>query len=203
MTIGLAGNGELSNSPITISYKVNLAKSTALLGTEFNFANSTGQITIPAGSTFANIPLIVNTGSLNLTQKTEVVIDLSSTTEGVISNKNKSIKVVFVGCATSLEGNYKLANNTPVTVTKLTPNLYQGSRMPQFQNVFTFNFTDVCKDLEISEWELEGGYAMFKTGSTDRPTGTIATPSGNLIFTGVNITGISFYVNYSFTYFKV
>ena len=208
------GDGLLPVSPITVSYEVDLANSTATEGTEFNFADATGKITIPAGGTFAQIPILVNTGSLNATQRTELVLKLTSASSAVVGEQYKSIKIVFVGCATALQGNYNTylvvgATSTfagPATVVKISPNVYRCSRLPGISSggqPLTFDFSDVCKDLEITEWQLEGSYPMFQTGSTDRPTGVIESPSNNLYFTGVNLTGISFYTNKNFRLVKI
>ena len=72
------GDGKSSNSNIILSYEVDLLNSTATEGVEFDFVNNTDKITIPSGSTFATIPLNVNTGQLNPTEKTELVLKLKS-----------------------------------------------------------------------------------------------------------------------------
>ncbi len=207
-------DGKLPANPITMTYSVDTANSTATEGTEFSFSTTSRQITIPAGSTFVNIPMLVNTGALNSTQKTEVIINLTTTSDGVIGEQFKSIKVVFVGCSTSLEGNYDtyLGNGTSsfsgtATVTKIAPNVYRCSRLPGISSggqPLTFDFSDVCGDLEIIEWEFESSYPMFKTGTTsDRPTGIKQTPSGYLYFSKVNLKGLSFYTDRSFTLVEI
>ena len=207
---GLA-DGQLSTTPITMTYSVDTANSTATEGVEFSITGASRQITIQPGSTFASIPMVVNTGSLNALHKTEVFINITTTSEGVIGEQFKTIKVVFVGCATSLEGNYNTYMGTsftgPATVTKIAPNVYRCSRLPGIQSSgqpLTFDFSDVCGDLEIVEWEIESGYPMFQTGTTsDRPTGVILSPSGNLFFTKVNLKGLSFYTDKSFTLVRI
>ncbi|SFA75255.1 hypothetical protein SAMN05660845_0374 [Flavobacterium swingsii] len=208
------GDGLAPVTPIAVSYEIDLANSTAVKGTEFDFADATGKVTIPAGGSFANIPLLINTGSFNATQKTELVLKLTSASSGVVGEQYKSIKIIFVGCATALEGNYNtylVSGPTSTfagaaTVVKIAPNVYRCSRLPGISSggqPLTFDFSDVCRDLEIIDWQFEGSYPMFKTGTTDRPTGIIESPSGNLVFTEVNLTGLSFYVNRNFTLVRI
>lgn len=196
------GDGLPPTAPITVSYQIDLANSTAVLGTEFNFANTTGKVTIPAGGSFANIPLLVNTGSFNPTQKTELVLKLTSSDSGVISEMHKTIKIVFVGCATALEGNYKYGT-TNVVITKIAPNVYRSTYLPTFASVYWFEFSDVCGLLTITDWQFQGGNPIFKTGSSSMPTGSVASPSGNITFTNVNVTGVSWYVDRTFILTKI
>lgn len=205
------GDGLAPIEPITVSYQIDLTKSTAVLGREFNFATTTGTVTIPAGGSFADIPLIINTGNFSTTAKTELVLNLTSPSSGVIGEQYKSMKVVFVGCATNLVGSYRtymvvgttetFAGNATITRVAGSSNVYRCSRLPGISSggqPLTFDFSDACKDLQIIDWQFEGSYMMFKTGTTsDRPTGTI-NAAGELIFTGVNLTGLSFYVDKNF-----
>ncbi len=205
------GDGLAPTSPITVSYQIDLANSTAVLGREFNFANTTGTVTIPAGGSFTNIPLLVNTGALSSTSKTVLYLKLTAATSGVVGEQFKSMKIVFVGCATNLVGSYRtflvvgstetFAGNATITRVAGTNNVYRCSRLPGIQSggqPLTFDFSDACKDLQITDWQFEGGYPMFKTGTvSERPTGTINT-DGEMVFTGVNLTGLSFYVDRNF-----
>jgi hypothetical protein len=201
--IGLAGVGKLTEAPITVNFSVDLANSTATEGTEFSFAGTSRTITIQPGSTLTTIPLLVNTGSLNPTQKTQVVINLTSSSDGVVSFKNKSVKVVFVGCVTNLQGNYSATLPTrTVTVTKIAPNVYECDAFPFFTTKYWWQFSDVCKDLTMTDWRFQGSNALFKTGSGSLPEGVVITPSGNLTFNAVNVTGTSV-VNRSFTLIKI
>jgi hypothetical protein len=214
--IGFGSGGNVSGNPITITFSIDAANSTAVEGNEFSFPSASRTVTIPAGSTFAQIPYIVNTGSFNATQKTSVVIKLVSSTDGVISEKNKTVTINFVGCSTNLQGSYttNLAPGTvgnpaaPATVTKIAPNVYRSTRMPGITSggqPLTFDFTDVCKTLELSSWQLDSSYPAFDANvPTRRPQGVISTtPAGNLTFNNVSLTGLSFYTNRTFTLYKI
>ena len=194
------GNGQVSNSDITVSYRVNQALSTATEGVEFSFPSASRSITIPAGTTFSTIPLTVNTGSLNPTQKTEVVIDLiESTTGSVIGTQFKSVKIIFVGCATSLEGNYRYGTSTSVVVTKIAPNMYRSNYLPAFASRYWFEFSDVCGDLTIMDWEYQGGNPLSSASSADNLVHGVILPNRSLKFNDANCAGVSWYVNLSWT----
>ncbi len=100
--IGL-GNGQVSNEPIVVNYVIDTENSTAVEGTEFNFADTSGQITIPAGSTFGMFPLNVNTGNFNPTEKTQLILKLTSASGGtVVGQQYDTLKIVFVGCQSQI-----------------------------------------------------------------------------------------------------
>lgn len=97
-------DGSLSNQDIVIDYSID-PESTAVEGQEFDFVSNTGTLTIPAGETFANFPLNVNTGSLDETAATTLVLKLTGTTTSgtVVSSLNNTLKITFVGCVAELE----------------------------------------------------------------------------------------------------
>jgi hypothetical protein len=197
------GDGLAPVTPIAVSYEIDLANSTAVKGTEFDFADATGKVTIPAGGSFANIPLLINTGSFNATQKTELVLKLTSASSGVVGEQYKTIKIVFVGCATALEGSYTATGpSRTVTIVKVAPNVYRCSALPGFTTQYWWEFSDVCGTLTMTDWQFQGGNPLFKTGSTDLPEGSVASPSGNITFTAVNVTGTT-YTNRTFTLVKI
>lgn len=207
------GDGFLPTTDISAQYEVDLANSTATEGVEFDFANPAKTLVIPAGRDFANLDLNVNTGNFNATSPTELVLKLKNPSGGVtIGERQKSITITFVGCATALEGSYNTfikstttglyAAGGPATVTKIAPNLYRSSRLPGITSggsPLTFDFTDTCGDLEITEWQFEGGYPMFQHGTaSDRPVGVItSTAPTTLEFDKISLTGLSFYQNRS------
>lgn len=214
--LGLGDGKTPLSQPLTIDYEVDTQNSTAVEGNEYNFVDSSRKITIAAGSDYANINIKVNTGQLNPNNKTLLVLKLKDNPLVAVGNAQKTLNIIFVGCATSLQGNYNTtlvtstssSNAGPATVIKISPNVYRSSRLPGIQNSaqqpLTFDFSDVCKDLEIIEWEFEGSYSMFKTGtSSDRPTGVVESQGNSLYFTGVNLTNLSFYVDRNFRMTKI
>lgn len=213
--VGL-GNGLLSSTDIPLQYEVDLVNSTATEGVEFDFANSSKTVIIPAGRDHGSLELKVNTGSFNLTAPTELYLKLKGSAGVAVGEKQKNLKITFVGCATALEGSYTTfikvgaAFNPagPATVVKIAPNVYRCSRLPGISSggsPLTFDFTDTCGDLEIKEWQFEGGYAMFQTGTTStRPTGVItSTAPTTLEFEKICLTGLSFYQDKTIRLIKI
>ncbi|WP_339886957.1 hypothetical protein [uncultured Flavobacterium sp.] len=201
--IGL-GDGKTSTSNITLNYEVDLLNSTATEGVEFDFVNNTNEITIPAGSTFATIPLNVNTGQLNPTEKTELVLKLTSNTENVVVGQQyKTIKIVFVGCETNLQGTYTNSSGTRTAiVTKTAPNAYRSSYLPNFSTYYWFDFVDICGELTIVDWEFQGGNPLSSFSSEDGLVKGFITDTNNLTFEDANVQGISWYVNLTWTLVK-
>jgi len=97
------GNGSVSSTPITVNFTVD-PSSTATEGVEFDFVNATNSIVIAPGATFANIPISVNTASLNPTMKTTLTLNLSSVNEAgsVVSSLNGNFDIIFVGCQSTI-----------------------------------------------------------------------------------------------------
>src|SRR5690606_4655544 len=101
---------------IVVSYSVNTALSTAVQGQEFTLSGST--VTIPAGQDFAMIPVVVNTGSLNETAATKLILDLTSSNEDVVvGQQNSQLTVNFVGCVSQIqEGSYTVTRGPGSTL---------------------------------------------------------------------------------------
>ena len=78
--VSLIGGADGTPSPtdISVTYTVDPA-STAAPGVEFDFVDTSGSVTIPAGTTFAGIPLDINTGNFNPTEKTTLRLRLTGT----------------------------------------------------------------------------------------------------------------------------
>jgi hypothetical protein len=97
-------DGSVSSTPITVNFAVD-ASSTATEGVEFDFVNPTNSVVIPAGSTFANLPILVNTANLNPTMKTTLTLNITSVNEAgsVVSSLNGKFDVIFVGCQSTID----------------------------------------------------------------------------------------------------
>lgn len=195
------GDGQLPGNDIEVNYT--FVNGTATLGTEFSNPNASNKVTIPAGSTFVKIPVTVNTGNMNATMPTEAYVDITTNTGNtVVSEKAKRAKLVFIGCQTNLEGTYKYGTTKISTITKIAPNKYHATYMPAFASTYWFEFTDTCGVLQITDWQFQGGNPMFVTGDSESlPTGYI-TAAGNLVFTHCNVTGVSWYVDLTWTLVK-
>jgi hypothetical protein len=122
------GNGQLSTTDITLEYEIDVAKTTAINNVEYSLVDASKRFVIPAGTDFGNLKINVNTGQLNATSKTELVLKLKSVDGTAISESQKSLKIVFVGCKTNLERTYVSNFNSRQTIiSKVAPNRYRAS----------------------------------------------------------------------------
>lgn len=166
------GNGQAPTEPIEVAYQVDATASTAVEGLEYNFADNTRKVTIPAGSTFANIPLLVNTGDLNASSATKLVLTLTQASAGtVVLQSSKQISVAFVGCLADLAGTYTAVTvnaNTGGTLTQLNQAITEtGINSFITQNTGTFNpgqapnqgfhFTVLCGEINVASQGLFNG----------------------------------------------
>nr|WP_294934403.1 hypothetical protein [uncultured Flavobacterium sp.] len=171
------GNGQLSESEIVIHYEVDEVNSTATEGVEFDFVDQSGVVSIPAGGSFAQFPLIVNTGQLNPTMKTELVLKLTSADGAVVGEQYNTLRIVFVGCQSAIadadgeafttvctrndgfirnfpapENIYLVDTNTFKTTTTAT---YLPGTIAPDQG---YNFIDICGDITVPVQGLCQGY---------------------------------------------
>jgi hypothetical protein len=127
----VGGNGLALDKDITVSFEKlafeDDANSTAddtytdaVQGQDFDFVNPSTTITIPAGSTFALIPIKVYSANLNDANQPVLVLNLtSSTADGYTvassGNKSKIAVVLQAQCPSDLAGTYSNA------ISRLTP----------------------------------------------------------------------------------
>lgn len=176
-----SGNGQILDAPIDVTYEIDVANSTATEGVEYDFANTSGKVTIPAGGTFALFPLIINTGQLNPTQKTELVIKLTSASNSsVVGTQYSTLKVIFVGCKSIIAGpsgvgNYTLSvtradlttvfNYANENITESSVNNFSTTRSGNYDigalqgTTQGYNFVDICNEITIPEQPLAGIYS--------------------------------------------
>lgn len=140
--IGL-GNGQVASEDIVINYEVDMANSSATEGVEFNFADASGQIILPAGSTFGTFPLIVNTGNLDENVPTELVVKLTSASGAVVGAQYSTLKIVFVGCVADIAGTYTLEITRESTgnTTTMTNEVVTEVGINKFRTTNTGTFT--------------------------------------------------------------
>lgn len=198
------GKDKTSTSDLEIEYEVDLLNSTATEGVEFNFVNNSNKILIPAGGTFGTIPLYVNTGQLNPTEKTELVLKLSSKNQNVvIGEQYKTTKIVFVGCDTNLEGTYTNTSGTRTAIiSKTAPNQYSSSYFPSFSTYYWFDFVDICGELTIVDWQFQGGNPLSSSTSEDGLVKGFITDTNDITFKDATVQGVSWYVNLTWTLVK-
>ena len=113
-------DGSPTKTDITLTVSVD-AETTAIDGGEFTIPSKS--VVIPAGSSSAGVPIDLNTGSFNLSEPTLLVLNISTTVNGVvISGASQQMKITFVGCKSTLDAStYNVAitrRNTGNTVTR-------------------------------------------------------------------------------------
>lgn len=176
------GDGQSPTQPIEVTYEID-ASSTAVEGGEYSFADTSRKVTIQADSRFANIPLLINTGDLNPTSATKLVLNLTSASSGtVVLQTSRQITINFVGCiSTIVPGNYTAlvtsGTNTgftfATTVTAAGVNTFvTGHTFPYYPNSnygvrprYGFIFEDVCGDIDIPSQNLFTNAANIVQGS--------------------------------------
>lgn len=207
--IGL-GNGQVSNEDIVVNYTIDTENSTAVEGTEFNFTDTSGQIIIPAGTTFGMFPLNVNTGNLNAVAKTQLVLKLTDASgNAVIGAQYDTLKIVFVGCksqiATAAGTGYTLmvtnttsgaVRNFPgVEIVKLTgTNTFLTTTTGTWligqlaSPTQGYDFIDICGEITVPEQQLGHFYSNKVRGySADGVDGKV-------------VDADHFYVKYEITF---
>jgi hypothetical protein len=176
------GNGQVSANDIEVSYTVDPA-STATAGTEYSMVDTTGKITIPAGTTFGEFPINVNTGSLNPTQKTELIINLTTSSPGsVVGAQYDQLRIIFVGCLSQLAGNYNVVISTVAGTSTRTNEVVTLTEINTFKTLYVgryglgtftppgYTFIDICGEISVPDQTL-GQYSNTVYGIDDYGTG--------------------------------
>lgn len=193
------GSGNPTDEDITVTYSVD-PTSTAVEGQEYSFLDNSRQVVIPAGGSFGMLPLTINTGQLNPTMKTQLIINLTAVDKDgfVIADQQKQFKVIFVGCQSQLAsvspGDYTVVvtRNDGIVRTYLNQTISFVS-VNYFKTTTTgtyapgtiapdqgYNFTDICGDITVAEQGLcQGYYSNTVKGLTADGTDGFVTDNNN------------------------
>jgi len=204
----IGGNQSLpSSANVTVTWEFD-ASSTATEGVEFDFVNTASTVVIPAGSFSTVIPITVNTDAIVVGDDKTVVINLTSVVSDgdvVLATNKKQITVNLVGaCFSDLAGQYYwnyTSGPAYFTISELSPGVYRATQFPFFTTIYWFEFTDVCDNLTMTNWQFQASNPIYGT-TTALPVGMVQ-PNGNLLFTGINVTGVAGFVDRTITAFKV
>jgi hypothetical protein len=169
---GSDGSPTTSNIDLTITVD---ASTTATAGNEYVL--NTTSVTIPAGSSFAGVPVGINTGGFNPTQPTKLVLNVAVSVNGVVvSDAAKQMTINFVGCQSTL-ADFTYA----VTITRddgAETNFTEGLTMESVNNFLTHSvglwspplnpghgvrFGDICGSLSMETQELADMYSNAVT----------------------------------------
>ena len=191
------GAGNPNSEDITVTYSVD-PSSTAVEGQEYSFIDNSRQVVIPAGGSFGMLPLTINTGQLNPTQKTQLIINLTAVDKDgfVIAEQQKQFKVIFVGCQSQLAGLYTVVvtrndgivrTYTAETVDLVSVNYFKTRTTGTWAAGGLpcgcdqgYNFTDICGDITVAEQGLaQGYYSNVVKGLTTDGTDGFVTDNNN------------------------
>lgn len=167
-----------SNEPLAQDVTVVIGvspTSTAKEGVEFSIPNKT--ITIPAGSNVGELLVKVNSANLDASNPKQMILEISSASQTVSSNKKITKVTLQAICPSKLEGDYIYANGSKsaVTVKSVGTGLYEVSKDNAFKADYPFTVSDVCGKITVTGGYLTDnhGIAVSGTGSVDNTTGTI------------------------------
>ena len=168
------GGGTPNAQAVTVTYAVDAEATTAVEGQEYSFVDNSRSVVIPAGGSFGSLAIKVNTGLLNPTMKTELVLKLTAIDQDgyVIALQQSVFKVIFVGCQSQLAGVYTVVvtRNDGLVRTYLSETIDLVS-VNYFKTRTTgtwaagaiapdqgYNFTDICGDITVASQSLAQGY---------------------------------------------
>lgn len=163
-------DGTVASGETVLTYIVDTAGSTAVEGVEFDFVDTSGQLTIADGEEFAMFPVNLNTGNFDPNAATILKVTLTSATNGgVISTLNESVEITFIGCQSTLadytydvvvtQDDGSVTNQGIEGITSPSVNLFHTETTGRWAaGAYTANqgyeFTDVCGELVIANQGL-------------------------------------------------
>lgn len=168
------GDGAPTSSDISLNISIN-AETTATEGGEFSLPSTTA--TIPAGSSFAGVPIDVNTGSFNPGVPTSLVLDVTATIDGVVvSESSKQMRINFVGCKSALSGSTynvqitrretgQVTNRSGVSINDVSVNNFQTTYVGAWPLTPGVRFEDICGKLYIVSHDLADTYSNQVTAA--------------------------------------
>ncbi|GAA4766257.1 MULTISPECIES: hypothetical protein [Flavobacterium] len=205
------GDGQLPTSDINLEYEVDLVNSTATEGTEFDFPSSK-TVTIPAGSDFGNLNLDVHTGQLNPTQKTQLILKLKPASGVAVSESQKTITIVFVGCSSQiLTGNYTYTSvggtstsSGTTLMSEIEPNTFSvASGLSAGGTPLYMQFTDICGELTLVGWDYSATYLIDCSSVTFNPTTNKVIFTNLVVHNGLSATSPALFNFGTRTYTKI
>lgn len=149
------------DSPVDIMIGIDTA-STAVQGVHYRMASTL--VTIPANSSFVDLPIDILTGNLDASESPDLVLNIIDAGDVKISENYKSVKLqIRLACASDLAGTYNTVNvgtggtlNYQVTITEIEPLTYRISDITGGVYALYYGaednpaiFTDLCNVLTI------------------------------------------------------
>ncbi|GLB53320.1 hypothetical protein NBRC110019_23610 [Neptunitalea chrysea] len=195
---------------VTFSVSVD-ASSTAVA--DVNYAPlSVTTFTLTEGQNYIdNLPITILTDGITppLDESPVLVLNITQVTSNgnVVANGITATCAVTINylCESALAGDYAIyfsSGTNYVTITEVEPGTYHSDYLPTFASWYWFEFSDVCGDLTITDWQYQASNPV--TGSDGgAATGTVDSTTGDLNFTNVNCAGVSWYVDLSWTLYRL
>lgn len=190
---------------VNFSVEVDVS-STAVEGTHYTL--NTDNLSLSAADGLkTSIPVTIITAGIvpPLAEAPTLVLNLTTTSKNaVVSGRTGQVSIAInYLCFSKLAGDYVInfaSGPKDVTVTKVSDGVYKASYLPPFTSTYWWEFSDVCNELTITDWQYDGSNPITGT-SGPRPKGTL-NESGDITFTGVNVDGVSWYVDREWTILK-
>ena len=186
-------DGSPTKTDITLTVSVD-AETTAIDGGEFTIPSKS--VVIPAGSSSAGVPVDLNTGSFNLSEPTLLVLNISTTVNGVvISGASQQMRITFVGCKSTLDtSTYNVAitsrdtgntvTRTGVSLSVLDVNYFETSYVGGWPLSPGVRFSAICGNLFVESHDLAAKYSNQVTaaGGANNLAGSVDS-NGNFTLT--------------------
>lgn len=189
-------------SDVNVTYEVD-ASSTAIAGTHYNISGSSLTLE-PSNNMIATIPVDILTEGMNPPMETVSIVLNLVVEEGslVLNDLNKQVKIdINYLCSSDLAGDYHMvfsSGTTDIAVSQIADGQYRASYFPTFVSIYWFEFSDICGNLMITNWQYQGSNPIS-------PINTVVgyvDENDNLVFEGINVAGVSWYENLDFTILK-
>lgn len=189
--------GRQVDAPVNVIIGIDTA-STAVRGVHYNLEET--EITIPANSSFVDLPIEILTGNLDPNESPDLVVNIIDAGDVKISSNYRSVTLqIRVACPSDLAGIYNTVNigtggtiNYQVTITEIEPLTYRISDITggvysilNNENDNPAIFTDLCNVLTI----LDQPDLVFENGKFNG-TGRV-NPDGTITITWENENEIS------------
>lgn len=174
-----------SNPAITVDFEID-PSSTATEGVEYTLTGS--QVTIEAGKDFGTIPIDINSANIVVGSPKTIVINLLSTSTGIIPARNQKITITLIGiCFSDLAGVYDNPDvpTDQATITSIGAGTYSCSGLPFLSSggsPVPFEFSDICGEITINS-VIFGSYLCIGEG--------VVNPDGSITITYVLHDGLS------------
>lgn len=196
-------DGTPSDVDITIPFTVD-PSSTAIQGTDYTINAAGGNVTLEAGSDFAQLPITINPTVLPGNLPKTIVINLGEPSSGaVVADDKKTITITIAKCESDLAGTYSLVvtredNGAVYTfpneeITELALGVYETSTTGPYFDLTDdgaprngFIFKDVCQSIVIDEQYLGDYYSNLVEGDEDAGSVTLDPVTGEVVSITMN-----------------